>query len=128
MLNKQLPLHKKMLTVIKSKNDNTAEQTKKMKEILGIQTRIMELKKEMKGIVEKIEQMKKDEVTWGVFRPSEKRPVFVDNTCGGSNTLRVDGGGLAKKKSRLDRRTTILKVEGYFFKVNVSRNYPCLPT
>ena len=107
MLNKQLPLHKKMLTVIKSKNDNTAEQTKKMKEILGIQTRIMELKKEMKGIVEKIEQMKKDEVTWGVFRPSEKRPVFVDNTGGGSNTLRVDCGGLAKKKSRLDRRTTI---------------------
>lgn len=114
MLNKQLPLHKKMLSVIKSKND-TAEQTKKMKEILGIQTRIMELKKSMKCIVEEIEQMKKDEVTLGVFRPSEKRPVFVDGS-GDSSTpgggVAVDGGS-AKKKSRLDRRTTTLKIEGF---------------
>lgn len=105
MLNSQLPLHKKMLTVLKSKNAELSEQFKKMKEILSTQTRINEIKKDIKGIVETIEKLKQEEVSKGVFRPTEKRPIFssADN----------DGGLTKKKKARLDRRTTVLKVEGF---------------
>jgi len=104
MLNSQLPLHKKMLTVLKSKNAELSEQSKKMKEILSTQTRVMEIKKEIKGLVETIEKLKQEEITKGVFRPTEKRPIFssADND-----------GSTKKKKARLDRRTTVLKVEGF---------------
>ena len=103
MLNSQLPLHKKMLTVLKSKNAELSEQSKKMKEILTTQTRIMEIKKEIMGLVETIEKLKEEEKTKGVFRPTEKRPIF--------SSADTDGG--KKKKARLDRRTTVLKVEGF---------------
>lgn len=104
MLEKQLPLHKKMLTVLQSKEASAADQSKKLKEILSTQTRIVELKAEMKSLVTEIEKMKEDEEVKGVFKPSEKRPIFVG---GGSG----DGGG--GKKRRLDRRTTVLRVEGF---------------
>ena len=105
MLNQQLPLHKKMLTVLKSKNAELSEQSKKMKEILSTQTRIMEIKKEIKGLVETIEKLREEEVTKGVFRPTEKRPIF--------SSADADDGLTKKKKARLDRRTTVLKVEGF---------------
>jgi len=105
MLNSQLPLHKKMLTVLKSKNAELSEQSKKMKEILSTQTRVMEIKKEIKVLVETIEKLKEEEVTKGVFRPTEKRPIF--------SSADTDGGSAKKKKARLDRRTTVLKVDGF---------------
>lgn len=104
MLDKQLPLHKKMLTVLKSKNAELSEQSKKMKEILSTQTRVMEIKKEIMGLVETIEKLKQEEKTKGVFRPTEKRPIFSSVDTDGSSK---------KKKARLDRRTTVLKVEGF---------------
>ena len=104
MLNSQLPLHKKMLTVLKSKNAELSEQSKKMKEILSTQTRIMEIKKEIKVLVETIEKLKEEEITKGVFRPTEKRPIF--------SSADIDGSA-KKKKARLDRRTTVLKVNGF---------------
>jgi len=106
MLSQQLPLHKKMLAMLKSKNATPAEQSTKMKEILSTSKRIVELKTEMKGVVEDIEKMKEEEVILGVFRPSEKRPVFSGNV--GTN----GSVGVAKKRS-LDRRTTVLKVQGF---------------
>jgi hypothetical protein len=106
MLSQQLPLHKKMLAMLKSKNATPAEQTTKMKEILSTSKRIVELKTEMKGVIEDIEKMKEEEVILGVFRPSEKRPVFTGNVGA------VERVGVAKKRS-LDRRTTMLKVQGF---------------
>jgi len=106
MLSQQLPLHKKMLAMLKSKNATPAEQSTKMKEILSTSKRIVELKTEMKGVVEDIEKMKEEEVILGVFRPSEKRPVFSGNVGA------VERVGVTKKRS-LDRRTTMLKVQGF---------------
>lgn len=107
MLTKQLPLHKKMLAVLQAKKAPAAEQSKKMKEILSAQTRIMELKKEMKHLVEEIERGR--EAVEGVFRPSERRP----GCSGGADGV---GGGAGAKRS-LDRRTTVLKVEGFYYEV-----------
>ena len=100
MLVKQLPLHKKMLSVLKSKDAPASEQSKKMKEILNTQTQLLELKKEMKITVEELEMLREEERVKGAFVPSEKRPVFAAN-----------GTGLRKRK--LDRRTTVLRVEGF---------------
>ena len=102
MLAKQLPLHKKMLSMLKAKNASASEQSKKMKEILNAQTQLLQLKKDMKQTVEELERLKEEERVKGVFVPSEKRPVFVASS---------DAGG-AQKRS-LDRRSTILKVEGF---------------
>mmetsp|Transcript_169 Transcript_169/g.433 ORF Transcript_169/g.433 Transcript_169/m.433 type:complete len:716 (+) Transcript_169:123-2270(+) len=100
MLAKQLPLHKKMLEMLKSKDAPNSEQSSKMKEILSTQTRITELKKEMKELVEELEKKKEEERVKGVFVPSEKRPAF-----------KGFGGGLGKRS--LDRRTKVLIVEGF---------------
>lgn len=103
MLAKQLPLHKKMLSMLKSKNAPASEQSKKMKEILGAQTQLLQLKKDMKSTVEELEKLKEEERVKGVFVPSEKRPVFVASG---------DSAGGVQKRS-LDRRSTVLKVEGF---------------
>jgi hypothetical protein len=102
MLAKQLPLHKKMLSMLKSKNSPASEQSKKMKEILSTQTQLLELKKDMKNTVEELEKLKEEERVKGVFVPSEKRPVFVAN-----------GSSAGVKKRSLDRRSTVLRVEGF---------------
>ena len=107
MLNQQLPLHKKMLVMLKSKNATPSEQSTKMKEILSTSKRIVELKTELKGVIEDIEKMKEVESNHGVFRPSEKRPVFSGNMV--DPNARVVPG----KKRSLDRRTTMLKVRGF---------------
>jgi hypothetical protein len=104
MLAKQLPLHKKMLSMLKSKNAPASEQSKKMKEILSTQTQLLELKKDMKNTVEELEKLKQEERVKGVFVPSEKRPVFVASGA-------ASAGGV--KKRSLDRRSTVLKVEGF---------------
>ena len=65
----------------------------------------MEIKKEIKGLVETVEKLREEGVTKGVFRPTEKRPIF--------SSAGADGGLTKKKKARLDRRTTVLKVEGF---------------
>ncbi|KAL7500894.1 hypothetical protein ACHAWT_008947 [Skeletonema menzelii] len=101
MLAKQLPLHKKMLSMLKSKNAPASEQSKKMKEILGAQTQLLQLKKDMKSTVEELEKVKEEERVKGVFVPSEKRPVFV-----------ASGDSAGVQKRSLDRRSTVLKVEG----------------
>ena len=98
MLAKQLPLHKKMLSMLKSKDAPASEQSKKMKEILSTQTQLLELKKEMKSTVEELEKLKEEERLKGVFAPSEKRPVFV-----------ATGNG----KRSLDRRSKTLRVVGF---------------
>ena len=78
-----------------------------MKEILSTSKRIVELKTELKGVIEDIEKMKEVESNHGVFRPSEKRPVFSGNMV--DPNARVVPG----KKRSLDRRTTMLKVRGF---------------
>jgi hypothetical protein len=121
MLTQQLPLHKKMLSMLKSKEASASEQSKKMKEILSTQTRIMELKKEIKAIVEEVEKLREEE-KGHVFVPIEKRPVFVEPVvvaggCAsvGVGTKKVGGGAaaIAAGKRSLDRRTTVLRVEGF---------------
>lgn len=104
MLAKQLPLHKKMLSMLKSKNAPASEQSKKMKEILGAQTQLLQLKKDMKNTVEELEKLKEEERVKGVFVPSEKRPVFVASG---------DSAAAGVQKRSLDRRSTVLKVEGF---------------
>ena len=107
MLSQQLPLYKKILVMLKSKNATPSEQSTKMKEILSTSKRIVELKTEMKGITRDIEKIKEEESVLGVFRPSEKRPVFSGNV--GGPDAKVGSG----KKRSLDRRTTTLKVQGF---------------
>mmetsp|Transcript_11318 Transcript_11318/g.22597 ORF Transcript_11318/g.22597 Transcript_11318/m.22597 type:complete len:649 (-) Transcript_11318:36-1982(-) len=102
MLAKQLPLHKKMLSMLKSKNAPASEQSKKMKEILGAQTQLLQLKKDRKSTVEELEKLKEEERVKGVFVPSEKRPVFV-----------ASGDSAGVQKRSLDRRSTVLRVEGF---------------
>lgn len=96
-LARQLELHKKMLSLVKV----AADKTKKMKEILTTQTRIMELKREIKSIVEDLEAAKKEDNA-SVFVSTAKRPVF-------RGVMSAGGGG----SRSLDRRTTVLKVVGF---------------
>lgn len=98
MLSKQLTLHKKMLGMLKSKNAPAGDQSKKMKEILSTQSRVNEIKLEVKGLVEDIEKLKEQEKTKGRFKPSEPRPVFSETYIQGN--------------FKMDRRTTVLKVTG----------------
>eukprot|EP00984_Skeletonema_dohrnii_P025611 scaffold14792_cov101-Skeletonema_dohrnii-CCMP3373.AAC.1 len=91
-----------MLSMLKSKNAPASEQSKKMKEILGAQTQLLQLKKDRKSTVEELEKLKEEERVKGVFVPSEKRPVFVESG---------DSAGVQKRS--LDRRSTVLRVEGF---------------
>lgn len=114
-LNEQFNLHQKMLGVMKTNKADLMEQSKKMKEMLTVQTRLTDLMKETQDIVEEMARLKGEEFE---FRPSEKRPVFMGPT-GGSGPASGGGAGqpyaspsLKKEAARLDRRTTILKVGG----------------
>lgn len=98
MLSKQLTLHKKMLGMLKSKNAPAGDQSKKMKEILSTQSRVNEIKLEIKGLVEEIEKLKEQEKAKGRFKPSEPRPIFTETYIQGN--------------FKMDRRTTALKVTG----------------
>ena len=55
-LARQFALHKRMLSMMQSKDATKEEQGRKMKEILGAQTRITELKREMKSLVSKLSE------------------------------------------------------------------------
>eukprot|EP00804_Cyclotella_cryptica_P017203 CCRYP_013151-RB/>CCRYP_013151-RB protein AED:0.05 eAED:0.05 QI:213/1/1/1/1/1/3/1128/484 len=58
-LQKQVTLQKKILAVFQSKNHSKDDQTKKLKEILTLQTRVMELKKERMGGIQELEILRK---------------------------------------------------------------------
>lgn len=95
-LQKQLGLQKKMLAVLKAKNDDMSkhDQSKKLKEILTTQTKITELKKERMESLKELEGLKTKQKA-GI----EKKKAMA-----------------AKKK--LDMRTTALKVEGLCCEIN----------
>ena len=78
-LNQQFNLHHKMLGVMKTNKADLMEQSKKMKEMLTVQTRLTDLMKETQEIVEEMARLKGEEFE---FRPSEKRPVFMGPTGG----------------------------------------------
>lgn len=80
-----------MLAVLKAKNDDMSkdDQSKKLKDILTTQTKIMELKKE------RMEGMKELEVL------KSKQKIGIEKKK-----------AMASKK-KLDMRTTVLKVEGF---------------
>ena len=80
-------LQKKMLAVLQSKNHSKDDQSKKLREILILQSRVMELKRE------RIEGMKELDGLMGRSRAEAKTKGW---------------GG----RRSLDRRTTVLSVEG----------------
>jgi hypothetical protein len=89
-LQKQLGLQKKMLAVLKAKNDDMSkdDHSKKLKDILTTQTKIMELKKERMDRLKELQELKSKQNS-GV----EKKRA-------------------AAAKKKLDMRTTVLKVDG----------------
>ena len=88
-LQKQLTLQKKMLSVLQSKNSPKDEVSKKMKEILSASTKVTKLKKERMEGMKELDGLK------------EKKREMVET--------RREGWG----KKSLDRRTRVLKVEGF---------------
>ncbi|KAL7517418.1 hypothetical protein ACHAWX_002345, partial [Stephanocyclus meneghinianus] len=87
-LQKQLTLQKKMLAVLRSKNHSKDDQSKKLREILTLQTRVMQLKRE------RMEGMKELDGLQGKIGVEASKM------------------GWSGRKS-LDRRTTVLSVEGF---------------
>jgi hypothetical protein len=89
-LQKQLGLQKKMLAVLKAKNDDMSkdDQSKQLKDILTTQTKIMELKKEKMDGLKELQGLKSKQ------------------------KLGIEKKRSAAAKKKLDMRTTMLKIDG----------------
>ncbi len=94
-LSKQITLHKKMVSIMNDPKDKT----KKMKDILELQKKVNGLKKILLGVMEEMEGIK----------DKEKELVLKKKGFYSSN------GG---KQYSLDKRTTMVKVEGIQIQLN----------
>jgi len=94
-LQKQLTLHKKMLVLMK----NASDKTKKLKEILSLQKKVNKLRTEIKEAITNFDELKAE----------DRKIVLGPYTKATSTNV---GSGQSLRSFQLDKRTTILRVNG----------------